>query len=227
MNLEDRDTYTRMNEKGFLEIIDCFTGKVLAIQGGYRDIPPASEIEKSFSKVRLGDSDVLVPNGLEGELKEMESPRRGHYYSPLLAKAFCARIAEGATLKEVCAEPGMPTIHQVQQWRMHSDEFENLYEKARQARAELLHDEVLETSREPMLKDDVPAAKLKTDNLKWSAEKSDPNRFGNRREEKESAPTTIVIETGIRRKGDEERSSLVVEPDYRDMGNVNERSEKN
>jgi len=67
-------------------------------------------------------------------------------YDPAVAEAFCDVIALGATLAEVCALPGMPSVKQVFGWLRRRREFRVEYVKARAFQREVLADQMLETA---------------------------------------------------------------------------------
>ncbi len=67
-------------------------------------------------------------------------------YDPAMAEAFCDVIALGATLAEVCALPGMPSVKQVFGWLRRRPEFRVEYVKARAFQREVLADQMLETA---------------------------------------------------------------------------------
>ena len=86
-----------------------------------------------------------------------------------------ARVAEGETLRKIARSLGLPPAG-FSRWYMeaHGDK----YEKARIARAEDLVDEAVAAATADLEKDDVPAAKLKSDILLKVASKYDRARYG-------------------------------------------------
>jgi hypothetical protein len=60
-------------------------------------------------------------------------------YSDEIARAICDRIADGETIRSICADPGMPAKATVFRWRDRHKEFREHYAIAR----ELLLDDLL------------------------------------------------------------------------------------
>lgn len=126
-------------------------------------------------------------------------------YNLKLAKYICQRIAEGATIKKLCAEDGMPSASVIASWRSRHPDFDEAIKEARRVRAEYLHDTILETAEDLVTntpdKDGIAAAKTAIDAWKWAAEKNDRESFGpGKVEQGSSGPATIVINTGITRQ---------------------------
>lgn len=94
-----------------------------------------------------------------------------------------------------CEELGVP-YSIVKKWERESPEFKESLALARKDGAEYSHGKILELAR---TRGD---AKTEIEALKWSAEKNDPERFGNKTKlvGDTSAPITFVIDTGIRRE---------------------------
>ncbi|MDN7820626.1 terminase small subunit protein [Burkholderia vietnamiensis] len=67
-------------------------------------------------------------------------------YTHKLAKAICAAIIDGMTLRQVCALPGMPAKSTILRWLQDEDkaEFQAQYVRAREIQAEDMADEILE-----------------------------------------------------------------------------------
>jgi hypothetical protein len=68
-----------------------------------------------------------------------------------LAAELCARMAEGRSLKEICEADDMPSLRTVQRWLKTDREFCELYDRARNERAFVLADEIIEISDEAPL----------------------------------------------------------------------------
>ena len=60
------------------------------------------------------------------------------------AEQFCARIAEGQSLAEICARPDMPSQQSVYTWLRNDEDFLERYARAREAQADLFFKECLE-----------------------------------------------------------------------------------
>ena len=90
---------------------------------------------------------------------------------------LCRRIASGRSLRSVCGDPDMPNIDTVREWRLADAEFSAQYARAREARAEVLADEIIDIADSA---EDAQLARLQVDARKWAASKLDPKRYGDR-----------------------------------------------
>jgi hypothetical protein len=70
--------------------------------------------------------------------------RRRHDYSPEIADLICDRIAEGASLRQICQDATMPAKSTIFVWLEEHEDFARLYSLARQLQIEDLVDEILE-----------------------------------------------------------------------------------
>lgn len=128
------------------------------------------------------------------------------------ALLICQKIREGATLKQIDADPDLPSLTVIHYWRRTNISFNEEIKLARKERAEYYHDKVLEIADETVDRDDVSVAKFRADQYKWAAEKGDPSSYGNKVEHTGSntAPS-IVIVTGIKREPDIEAEYEITE----------------
>ena len=71
---------------------------------------------------------------------------RPSIFTTELGTKICERIAEGESLRSICAEDEMPVISTVMKWLLEADkkQFSERYEIACNARAELMFEELLE-----------------------------------------------------------------------------------
>jgi hypothetical protein len=73
--------------------------------------------------------------------------RRRHDYSPEIADLICDRIAEGASLRQICQDANMPAKSTIFVWLEEHEDFARSYALARQIQIEDLMDEILEMFR--------------------------------------------------------------------------------
>lgn len=119
-------------------------------------------------------------------------------YSLLKADQICQMLIEGKTLKQICSMPDMPSSARIYHWLAMHPEFKQRYEEARKQRAEYFHDEAIHIATQPLMKDEVPGAKLAVETLKWAAEKNDPHRFGKKDTvEHTGQAINITLQTGV------------------------------
>ena len=113
-------------------------------------------------------------------------------YTDALATALCDQLAEGASLRSICAAEGMPNKTTVLRWlRLHED-FRAQYVQAREDQAEVYLDEIIEiaddTSRDTEYGESGPKAnsewiarsRLRVDARKWAMSKLAPKKYGER-----------------------------------------------
>lgn len=96
-----------------------------------------------------------------------------------LADKICERIANGESLRSICADKGMPDKATVHRWCAESSEFCDQYAHAREGQAEFYADEIIEIS-DTATSDDVAVARLRVDARKWYAAKLAPKKYGDK-----------------------------------------------
>lgn len=121
-------------------------------------------------------------------------------HNPLVVDLICQRISEGASLTQVCKEPGMPTYNTLMKWRRHHDYIDKALHEARVDRAEGLRDKAVEEAEQAQSRDPVAASALRVDTYKWAAGVDNPRYSPKAKVEATiTAPTQIVVNTGIDR----------------------------
>ena len=131
-----------------------------------------------------------------------------------MASAVCSLMASGMSLKDACAEPGMPARPTFYKWMAAYPEVGDMYARAREERADLMADEVLSIADAPL---DVPAAdnddgsaedKLKfrkaleqrrqmIDARKWAAAKLNPKVYSERQNVDLTAKVKVSHEAAL------------------------------
>ena len=81
------------------------------------------------------------------------------------------RLCRGESPRVICDTPGYPSLRTVVAWRRNYAEFDEEYREAEQTRGIVLAEHALEEAFSAREAPDVPAAKLRTDTLKWMASK--------------------------------------------------------
>jgi len=109
---------------------------------------------------------------------------RPSLYTEPLATRICRRLAEGESLRAICADKAMPAISTVMGWLFdgNHDGFSEQYARAREAQAELRADEITDIADgvEHGASEAVQAARLRIDARKWIAAKLLPKRYGDK-----------------------------------------------
>jgi hypothetical protein len=99
-------------------------------------------------------------------------------YTPELAASILKRVSEGATLRKVCRDEGIPEST-VRTWaRDNRHNFAAQYAQARAMQVDALADELLEVA----YRDDLDAndKRVRCDTIKWTLSKLAPKRYGDR-----------------------------------------------
>lgn len=125
-------------------------------------------------------------------------------YSPDVFTTLCDRIADGRSLRSVCADADMPAKRTVFEWLRDIDGLSDQYARACEERAEYLAELALvESNNESIEAGAVARDRLKVDTIKWFASKLSPKKYGERSQidhtsggEKFNAPTIIIQSRG-------------------------------
>lgn len=143
-------------------------------------------------------------------------------YSPEVTAEICSRIAEGQSLRTICADEAMPGMRTVFQWLADHQEFQQQYARAREAQADAFAEEILEIADDASndwmerLDEDsksigwqlngehVQRSKLRVDSRKWLASKMAPKRYGEKLElaGDPKAPLVPVLNVSVSKRGD-------------------------
>ena len=197
----------QMNEDGELESLNLDTGVLTPMESSLETSlqlapgPGAYRLAKDTS----GRLIYVPPNTTAAQLREISGSHYQLPYSRLMALQICERISNGSLLKDICAGPGMPSYGQVGRWRREHQEFNEWMKLAKQDSAHYYFDAAIqEVENADPDKDEISLAKLKSEMYKYAAKVSSPDEYGDKKKvELEATVTTFVVETGIRRVGDQ------------------------
>lgn len=188
-------------ETGLIETIDSITGQVVAKQSSTEDLLKMKKDRMTEVTVEDGTK-MLIELGAPIEAKR----GRSWPFTQVLADVICQMIAEGSSITEVCKMKGMPSYPILCRWRREHPEFQEAIKQAYADRAEMYHDKAIQAVEDEnvLTQEDIAKAKLQVDTYKWAAGVGNADRFGNRTKISgdPNAPLQLLIETGIRRKGD-------------------------
>lgn len=98
-------------------------------------------------------------------------------YTPEVASAICDKIAEGESLRAICAADDMPDRTTVRRWLSQNEDFRLQYAHAREEQADFYADEIVDIADEA---EDAQIARLRVDARKWKASKLAPKKYGDR-----------------------------------------------
>lgn len=138
-------------------------------------------------------------------------------YSGDIAAIICERIADGNSLRTICAEDGMPNKATVLRWISSKDAFRDQYARAREAQADALFDEILAIADAPLIGEKIKIDKdgnkeitrgdmiehrrLQVDTRKWMASKLLPKKYGDKQQLEHSgvdgAPLVPIINLSL------------------------------
>jgi hypothetical protein len=105
---------------------------------------------------------------------------RPSIFTPELAAQVIELFAAGQTIREVENTPGMPCWRTIQTWLRDSPQFLAQYARARATSAEWLEHEALDAARSARTFEQIQAARLLADTIKWAAAKRNPRVYGER-----------------------------------------------
>ena len=90
-------------------------------------------------------------------------------YNGDLIEDICEKIANGRSLRSICAEDGMPTTSTVCKWLIENKEFSEQYARAREKQADYFAEEIIEIADSAEAESAaVSKAKLQIDARKWA-----------------------------------------------------------
>ena len=117
-------------------------------------------------------------------------------YSPELALKICEKVAEGKTLLDICKGAGMPHRTSFQRWVMLYKDVAVSYQAARELSAQSLEDEALGLARELSSQNNFTTVKVRAidislQQLRWSATRRDPSKYGQKAKETITVPIQI------------------------------------
>lgn len=137
-------------------------------------------------------------------------------YTPELTDKICAEIVLGYSLRTICKEESMPCVATVFNWFRIHPEFLEQYEKAKEAQADTLAEDILDIaddgSNDWMEKTDkdgqnigwqlngehVQRSRLRVDSRKWIASKLKAKKYGDKVSNEISGPDGGPIQTELK-----------------------------
>jgi hypothetical protein len=116
--------------------------------------------------------------------------------TPSLIDSVLTQLAEGQSLRSICAKEGMPQIQQIMRLRLSDKDFEEQYARARELQAEMFGDELKEIAdngENDWMEDNRPycqgwrqngeavaRSRLRFDQRRWWMSKVLPQRYGDK-----------------------------------------------
>ncbi len=132
----------------------------------------------------------------ESEQREEFGGRRITKYSPDISLRICEAVATGKTLTEICKGTGMPNRVSFWRWMMLHKDVREAYNAARELSAQSMEDEALTMARELRAPNEFSSVKVRSydiamSQLRWSASRRDPAKYGQRAEKTITVPIQI------------------------------------
>ncbi len=118
---------------------------------------------------------------------------RPSIYTQELVDRILNRMADGESLRKICAEKDMPHIATVLQWKLDRPAFSEQYEQARATQAHRLFEELLEIADDTT--GDTQRDRLRVDARKWFLSKVAPKIYGDKLDltsDNKVLPTPII-----------------------------------
>lgn len=107
------------------------------------------------------------------------------------AADICARLAEGQSLRSICALENMPDVKTVYRWMGANEEFRQQYALAREDQADTLADEMIDISDDQT--EDPQSRRVRIDTRKWIASKLKPKKYGDKTDHNLQVAGKLVI----------------------------------
>ncbi len=194
--------FARKRDDGLIEIIDEKSGRVVGVTGD--DRLDWENMGEQYIKIKAPDGkDCYIQKGINPD--KVLSPVPKYEFSWIIADIVCQRIVEGERISSICKDKNIPSYGIISRWRRENTKFDEALKLAQEERAELFHDKAIKVAEESKDKNEVANDTLKVNTYKWAAGVGNPDRFGNKTKlvGDKNAPLAFVLDTGIRRKGDE------------------------
>ena len=132
-------------------------------------------------------------------------------FTQTLADNICEQIANGESLRAICADAKMPGKKAVLAWLGKHESFRTQYAHAREAQADHFADEILviaddgsndtsstEDGREVVNHDHIQRSRLRVDTRKWLMSKLAPKKYGDKLEMAVDATVAIRHEDALK-----------------------------
>lgn len=194
-------TATRINDQGLVEVVDLFTGKVVAVQSSPNDdfltarFDNLVEIETPDGQ-KVWIEKHLDPGRILRHIASQKKTKATSQFSLAWGQLLAGHLLDGDTLTRACVHTGL-RLSTVKRWMLESADFKAIIDQAKVMRAETLQDEALDAARHHQKNE----PKLHVDTLMKQAALADPEQFNPKTKVEHSGEIahTFVIETGIRR----------------------------
>jgi hypothetical protein len=110
-------------------------------------------------------------------------------YTEELAERICSRLIEGESMRQIAADPGMPSRSTILMWMATNSDFQARCARARPSQAEGVHDDMVNIENgalEGRIPTDV--ARVVLSSKQWRAAKLAPKKYGDKQEHTHLGP---------------------------------------
>lgn len=132
-------------------------------------------------------------------------------FTPDVGDLICERLADGESLRTICADESMPHRATVFRWLASNEAFRDQYAHAREEQAEALADDIVSISDEVEVRsvtqgEEVVLAldptavarnRLRVDARKWVAAKLKPKKYGDKVAHEHEGGLSLTVVTGV------------------------------
>ena len=113
------------------------------------------------------------------EVQAVGAIGRPSIYSEDLADNICDRLMAGESMRQICADDGMPHRVTVMRWQDSNEAFAAKCARARESQADLMDDKILDVAeRVERCELDPNAARVAISAYQWRASKLKPKKYG-------------------------------------------------
>lgn len=127
-------------------------------------------------------------------------------YNPAIALRICEEIASGLTVTELVRLDGMPSRPTLYRWLTLYPKFFEAFERARELSAQSFEDEAIDMARSLSGPNDFTGTKVRAydvamGQLRWSAARRDPQRYGQKQLGPQAMSVQIVTTLNLGQNG--------------------------
>lgn len=181
--------FAQLNDRtGLIELVCAATGRLLLVQGHTKS--PLELKWDDLVRYETPEGVVFLEKGLNLDYtRHIRQPP----FSKMLGDLICEQIVEGKS-RVLAAQTFNVKYSTLRFWERENEDFKLALQQAEKDRADYYFEESMELARR--------TSDLK--GLQWGAEKSNPEKYGNKTKISgdANAPIQFVIDTGIRRTSD-------------------------
>lgn len=97
-----------------------------------------------------------------------------------IADEICQFLTVGRSIRQICQDTAMPTQETVYLWLRNNEEFAQNYARAKDWYADAVFDKCQQIAEDAKTPDEIAAARLQIDTLKWALGRMKPKKYGDK-----------------------------------------------